>query len=111
MSRSDEHLNDVFARYREALPDPEPSPEFMPELWRKIDARRSTRFQLLHLSRIFLSGAAALWLLMVAVLFLPGNNVQPKHHSYVDALAASNESNSWAYAGVLHTEMEESNPR
>jgi hypothetical protein len=83
----------------------------MPELWRRIDARRNTRFQLQHLSRLFLSAAAALWLLMVAVLFLPGNGAPVKHHSYVDALAASHESGSWVYAEVLHTEMEEASSR
>ena len=33
-------LDELFAAYREALPDREPSAGFTPELWRRIDQRR-----------------------------------------------------------------------
>jgi hypothetical protein len=33
-------LDHLFARYRTAVPDPEASVNFMPELWRKIEARQ-----------------------------------------------------------------------
>ena len=33
-------LDHLFERYRTALPDPEASVNFMPELWRKIEGRQ-----------------------------------------------------------------------
>lgn len=34
-------LEQLFAAYREALPDPEPSSAFTPGVWSKIETRRS----------------------------------------------------------------------
>jgi hypothetical protein len=39
LQESDEALNALLASYRAASPDPEPSVNFMPQLWQKIDAR------------------------------------------------------------------------
>jgi hypothetical protein len=36
------HLDGLFQAYRQACPDPEPSVNFMPELWAKIEARQSS---------------------------------------------------------------------
>ena len=111
MNRLDRALDELFARYREACPDPSPGPGFMPGLWEKIEARRRSRFRLLHLSRVFLSGAAAIWLLIAGVLLLPSSGPPTLRQSYVDALAASRESESWSYAEVLHVEIGETNSR
>jgi hypothetical protein len=32
----------LFAAYRDALGDPEPSPQFLPAIWQRIDAARPT---------------------------------------------------------------------
>ena len=40
MATSDEQLDGLFRAYREACPDPEPSPEFMPGVWKRIEARQ-----------------------------------------------------------------------
>jgi len=36
---SEAELDQLFLAYREACPDPEPSVNFMPEMWAKIEAR------------------------------------------------------------------------
>lgn len=36
------HLDSLFHAYRQACPDPEPSVNFMPELWAKIEARQAS---------------------------------------------------------------------
>ena len=36
---ADLRLDALFRTYRHACPDPEPSPNFMPELWARIEAR------------------------------------------------------------------------
>ena len=35
-------LDQLFLAYREACPDPEPSVNFMPEMWAKIEAREAS---------------------------------------------------------------------
>ena len=34
----------LMASYRDALPDRDASPDFMPEMWARIDARRKSAF-------------------------------------------------------------------
>lgn len=38
---NDSKLDALFAQYRDAIPDQDSGVNFMPELWRKIEARRS----------------------------------------------------------------------
>ncbi|HVW08271.1 MAG TPA: hypothetical protein VHC90_06795 [Bryobacteraceae bacterium] len=38
----DAHLDGLFRAYRQACPDPEPSVNFMPEMWAKIEAREAS---------------------------------------------------------------------
>lgn len=38
----DAALNQLLVRYREALPDRDPGPEFMPGMWARIEARESS---------------------------------------------------------------------
>ena len=40
MDRMDSKLDALFAEYRSACPDPEPSADFMPAMWKRIEARR-----------------------------------------------------------------------
>jgi hypothetical protein len=38
----DAHLDSLFHAYRQACPDPEPSVNFMPAMWAKIEARQAS---------------------------------------------------------------------
>lgn len=82
-------LSRLFAQYREALPDPEPSPDFTPRLWQKIEARQSTNRQVKWLARGFVTAAAAVSLLIGVFLALPQNHVSPFYTAtYLEILAA-----------------------
>lgn len=76
-------LDEVFGRYRAACPDVEASPNFMPGLWQKIDARRTWWFHFGRLGKNALAMSAGLSLILLAL-----NLVQPQDpaSSYVDAL-------------------------
>ena len=37
--RANDKLDPLWAEYREACPDPDPSASFMPQLWQRIDNR------------------------------------------------------------------------
>ena len=43
---NEQKLDELFAAYRDALPDREPSAGFTPELWRRIDQRRKPSLSL-----------------------------------------------------------------
>ena len=111
MNRQDNGLDDFFASYRAACPEMDGGPDFMPGLWRRIDAKRAARTQFRHLSRMVLSGAAAMCLLLSGAMLLPSNATPSLQQSYVDALAASHDAETWSYAEALHMEIGETGPR
>jgi len=82
-------LDRIFAAYREACPAPEPSPNFMPLLWEKIEARRSVSYSFGRLTRAFITAAAAICLLLVVLQST--SRTQPAFYTqtYIEALAAS----------------------
>jgi hypothetical protein len=71
---SESRLDALFAAYREACPDPEPGADFMPGLWKRIEAARPPVFALAMWSRRVLMMAATLCLLLAAVWTLPLTN-------------------------------------
>lgn len=77
-------LDRVFRDYREACPDPDGSAEFMPGLWRKIEAKRSFAQRLRHLTRVFVTASAAACLAM-SMMLVPHVSSGPSH-SYLDLL-------------------------
>ena len=86
----------LLGTYRESLPDPEPGPDFMPGLWRRIESRRSPERTLRRFAQIFALFAAATAVLVGAVL-VPRLQMAPVHSaSYVDVL--ENETGEMAYA-------------
>ena len=61
---AERQLDALFAAYREACPAPEPSPNFMPRLWEQIEARRSVSYTFGRLTKLFVSAAAAICILL-----------------------------------------------
>jgi len=90
MDRMKDRLDALWAEYREVTPDPEAGPNFMPQLWQKIEARRvETTSVFRRLAQICVMATIALALVMSAVL-IPHNNFDEVFYSgtYVDILAA-----------------------
>lgn len=89
--RQFEVLHRVWEAYRRALPDPEPSPNFMPELWARIEAARpaSWTVPLTRLAARLLPLAAAATLAMGIYSWVPHSRFNGSSASgYVDMLAA-----------------------
>jgi len=81
-------LDEMFAAYRAACPDPDASPNFMPELWARIEAREEN-------TNWFGSVAKALVTAALAATVILGMMVSSKNQSsayydgtFVDALRA-----------------------
>ena len=90
MDRMKDKLDALWVAYREATPDPDSGPEFMPNLWQKIEARRvETTSVFRRLAKICVMATVALALVMSVVL-IPHNSNDEAFYSgtYVDVLAA-----------------------
>jgi hypothetical protein len=96
---NDRKLDELFAAYREALPDREPTAGFTPELWRRIDRRRKPSLSLGRFARRFVSAALALCFAMTALTWSPSiNSVYTS--TYVDVL----DDEPRDLDGILHVE-------
>ncbi len=96
--RNDE-LDTLFAEYKVALPDREASANFMPNLWRRIEARQNTLFRVKRLSQYFVAAAAAICILFATMLAVP--NSGELSSSYVDVLAQAYPAENLASHGIL----------
>jgi hypothetical protein len=94
---SGEQLQALFRAYREACPELEPGPEFMPQLWRKIEANRSFTFGLKRLAQGIITAAAAAALLMGVALTRP----EPLSSSYLELLAAGQPHDNLADTEIM----------
>jgi len=102
-------LDNLFEQYRAAVPDPEASANFMPELWRKIEARQSLMLRIRKLTQVFVGAAAALSLLFAMVEVVPRASRQDvMHETYVDALSAAHPADSLAALGIVAHDSPES---
>lgn len=104
MSEDDSRLDGLFEAYRDACPEVEPRAQFMPELWQKIEARRSFWFVFQRDARAMVTASAALCLLLLALNFI-GINASNSHifaTTYTDALMADHTAEVTDYTEAIH---------
>jgi hypothetical protein len=101
MDQFNDELNALFAGYKAAVPDPDASANFMPALWRNIEARQTLMLRVRKLTQVFVGAAAAVCLLFAMVQVVPGVSRPEVHASYVDALAAAHPADSLASLGIV----------
>ena len=83
----DRRFDGLLVRYRNACPDPEPGPNFMPALWQAIDSRRSFALSFGRWARGLVTAAAALAMLMAVFVAMPSPQVSPVYlATYIDVL-------------------------
>jgi hypothetical protein len=101
MDQFNNELQTLFASYRAAVPDPDATANFMPELWRRIQARQTLMLRVRKLTQVFVGAAAAACLLFATIQVVPGRSRPEVHASYVDALAAAHPADSLAALGIV----------
>ena len=101
MHQFNDELNALFAKYKAAVPDPDPSANFMPELWRNIEARQTLLLRIRKLTQVFVGAAAAICLLFAMIEVVPGASRTEVRGSYVDALAAAHPADNLASLGIV----------
>jgi hypothetical protein len=100
MERMNDKLDGLWAEYRTAVGDPDAGPDFMPGMWRKIEARRSeaTVSVFRRFTQFYVAASVALTII-VGALLLPGTSSAPSNDveaffsgTYVEILAADRAS-------------------
>jgi hypothetical protein len=97
---NEQRLDELFAAYRDALSDREPSAGFTPELWRRIDQRRKPNYIFGRFARGFVTAALALCFAITAITWYPSMN-SVYTVSYVDVLDADQVSSDLVQAESL----------
>lgn len=83
-------LEALFAAYRQACPDPEPSRNFMPGLWQKIEVAQGVPVGFNRWLRLFASAAALVVLILGGLSYAPGSRRPSSvyNSTYVEVLTA-----------------------
>lgn len=84
----DARLDELFRTYRAACPDVEPSSNFMPGVWQKIESRYSFWFVFQRLARTATTGCAAICLVLLVLNFASSAHSSRATATYTDALLA-----------------------
>src|SRR5260370_35238428 len=87
MEQRNTELDQLFTKYKEAVGDPDPSANFMPGLWRKIEARQSFTTRMKKLTQVFVVATAALCLLLGMAVLGAGSLHPELRGTHVDVLA------------------------
>lgn len=86
-------LDALFAEFRSACPDPEPSANFMPAMWKRIEARRTATVSVFrHWAQACVMATVAATLLIGAVLIPRFQDKPAANASYLEALSAEHSS-------------------
>jgi hypothetical protein len=108
MDRLNNDFEALMARYRQAVDGPEPTANFMPRLWQKIEARRTFTFRFRRVTQVFVGSAAVLCLLIAGVSTVAPSKPGPQlHGTYLDALAEAHPAESLAAQGIVHSDLSE----
>jgi hypothetical protein len=91
MQRSDEErLDALFQAYKHACAAPEPSANFMPELWQRIESRQSFTFSFRRMANAFVTAAVALSIALGVYTSVSTPGPAYYAQSYIDVLADAN---------------------
>ena len=100
----DERLDALFRAYRSACSAPEPSANFMPNLWQRIESRQNFTFSFRRMAHGFVTAAVALSIALGVYMSTPyANSSAPQ--SYIEALAQANALDTPDIVGPVHLDV------
>ena len=103
----DERLDALLRAYRDACPTPEPSANFMPNLWQRIESRQSFTFSFQRMANAFVTAAVALSIVLGVYLSIP-RSYASYSQSYLEALADANTLDTPDYVAPVRLELSDS---
>jgi ABC-type nitrate/sulfonate/bicarbonate transport system permease component len=87
--KDDEMLDALFQAYRRACPTPEPSANFMPTLWQRIESRQTFTFSLRRMANAFVTAALAMSIALGVYMMVIPRTQTTTAMSYIEVLAES----------------------
>jgi hypothetical protein len=95
MHGSDDQKFDALLRaYYDACEAPEPSANFMPDLWARVESRQRFTFSFRRMANALTTAAVAASLALGVYMALPRSSSLDYNETYVEALAESNAPDS-----------------
>lgn len=101
----DQRLDALFGAYRAACSGPEPSANFMPNLWARIESRQSFSFSFRRMANAFATAAVALSLVLGIYMAMPNSNQSLNNQSYVEALAEASTPDAQDFVNPVTLEL------
>ena len=102
----DQNLDALFVAYRAACGNPEPSANFMPELWARIESRQTFTVFFRRMANAFTTAAVTLSLALGIYMAVPGLTGQnASSPSYVEALAEANTPDAQDFVNPITLEL------
>jgi hypothetical protein len=89
MHGNEERLDALFQAYKRACPAPEPSANFMPELWQRIESRQRFSFSFSRMANALVTAAVALSIVLGVYTSVIGTPTYDPQR-YIDVLAEAN---------------------
>jgi hypothetical protein len=100
----EERLDGLFRAFAEC-PTPEPSANFMPDLWARIDSRQNLTFSFRRLANAFVTAAVAVSIALGVWMSYPRSNQSFYSQTYVEALENSSPSETMDLIGPVRLEL------
>ena len=88
--REDDQLDALFRAYRDACPTPEPSVNFMPHLWQRIESRQNFGFSFRRMANALVTAAVAATICLGVYTTIRHSDAALYSQSYVETLAEAN---------------------
>lgn len=99
---SDEKLDALFREYAKACPDRDPSANFMPNLWGRIEARQRQAFSFRRMANALATAAVAFSVALGVYMAVPHASPINPNQGYIEALAEANAVDTPEIIGPLH---------
>ncbi len=97
----EERLDALFRAFAGSCPDRDPSANFMPNLWRRIEARQTFAFSFRRMANTLVTAAVALSIALGVYMAIPHPAVSASQ-SYIEALAEANALDAPDIVGPVH---------
>ena len=105
---NDEQLDALFRAFANACPDRDPSANFMPNLWRRIEARQTYAFSFRRMANALVTAAVAFSIALSVYMAMPRTPATASgSQSYIEALAEANAIDAPDIVGPLHLDPAE----
>jgi hypothetical protein len=101
----EQKLDALFRAYADACPAPEPSVNFMPNLWQRIESRQRFTFSFGRMANALTTAAVALSIALGVYMSIPLSNVNA-YSSYIEALADANSLDTPEIVGPAQLDLE-----